>query len=170
MAGIDKDFVYQLTDWQTRLLSYLFTLLGDFHDARDVLQETNLVLWKKHATHEKVEDFGAWAIKCAYFQALAFLRDRKRDPHLFDEELLGLFADVTTSQPDEERHLALRDCLIKLPANQRSLLRERYQERKTVRQLAAEQGKKESAMRMLLMRIRDALRVCIESTLRETNP
>ncbi len=170
MAEPDKQFVYQLTDWQTRLLSYLFTLLGDIHDARDVLQETNLVLWKKHGEGEPVLDFGAWAIKCAYFQALAFLRDRKRDPHLFDDELLDLFAEVTTREPDEDRHLALRDCLSRLPAEQRGLLQERYCSGKTVRELAAEQGKKESAMRMLMMRIRDTLRVCIESKLREIHP
>ena len=170
MSAPDKDFVYQLTDWQTRLLSYLFTLLGDMHDARDVLQETNMVLWKKHADQGPVRDFGAWAIKCAHFQALAFLRDRKRDPHLFDDELLGLFADVTTGEPDEERHLALRDCLARLPAKQRGLLQERYREGKTVRKLAAEQGKNESMMRMLLMRIRNILRACIESKLRESHP
>ena len=170
MAAPDKEFVYQLTDWQTRLLSYLFTLLGDIHDARDVLQETNLVLWTKHSDEEPVRDFGAWAIKCAYFQALAFLRDRKRDPHLFDDELLGLFADVTTREPDEERHLALRDCLARLPEKQRGLLQERYLAGKTVREMAARHDKKESAMRMLLMRIREILRVCIESKLRETHP
>lgn len=43
----DKEFVYQRTDWQYRLFGYLVTLLASLHDARDVLQETNLVLWRK---------------------------------------------------------------------------------------------------------------------------
>jgi DNA-directed RNA polymerase specialized sigma24 family protein len=51
---------------------------GDLHDARDVLLETNLVLWQKIGEFEPGSNFGAWARKIAYFQALAFLRDRKR--------------------------------------------------------------------------------------------
>ena len=64
MAEPDKEFVYQLTDWQNRLFGYLVTLLGNLHDARDVLQETNLVLCRKilqsqdtcsHCVHRMVE-------------------------------------------------------------------------------------------------------------------
>jgi RNA polymerase sigma-70 factor (ECF subfamily) len=170
MAAPDKEFVYQLTDWQNRLFGYLMTLLGNLHDARDVLQETNLVLWRKVDAFEPGTDFGAWARKCAYYQALAFLRDRKRDPHLFDDNLLALFADEEpdSAQDDNERRLALRDCLAQLPDRQRSLINQRYREELPVRQLAADLGKKESAMKMGLMRLREALRTCIESKLKET--
>ena len=171
MADPDKEFVYQLTDWQNRLFGYLVTLLGNLHDARDVLQETNLVLWRKMGDFEPGTDFGAWARKCAYYQALAFLRDRKRDRHLFDDDLLALFADEEShSAPDDERLLALRDCLARLPDRQRQLLSLRYREEIPVRQLATDFKKKESAMKMTLMRIREALHTCIESRLKETTP
>ena len=170
MPDPDKEFAYQLTDWQNRLFGYLVTLMGNLHDARDVLQETNLVLWRKLDDFEPGSDFGAWARKCAYYQALAFLRDRKRDRHLFDDDLLALFADEEShySAPDDdERRLALRDCLAQLPDRQRQLLSLRYQEEIPVRQLATDFGKKESAMKMALMRIREALHTCIESRLKE---
>ena len=170
MEAPDKEFVYQLTDWQNRLFGYLVTLLGNLHDARDVLQETNLVLWRKMDEFEPGTNFGAWARKCAYYQALAFLRDRKRDPHLFDDDLLSLFADETadSAHDDDERRLALRDCLAQLPDRQRRLIDQRYREEVPVRQLAADFGKKESAMKMGLMRIREALHTCIETKLKET--
>ena len=76
MEAPDKEFVYLLTDWQNRLFGYLVTLLGNVHDAHDVLQETNLLLWHKMDDFEPDSEFGAWARECAYFQALAFLRDR----------------------------------------------------------------------------------------------
>ena len=168
----DKEFVYQLTDWQNRLFGYLFTLLGNLHDARDVLQETNLVLWRKMGEFEPGTDFGAWARKCAYYQALAFLRDCKRDRHLFDDDLLARFAEEADERPadEEERSLALRDCLSKLQKRQRQLISRFYNDRTPVRQLAAELGKSESAIKMALMRTREILRTCININLRETTP
>ena len=135
MAQSEKEFVYQLTDWQNRLFGYLVTLLSNTHDARDVLQETNLVLWRKMEDFQPGTDFGAWARKCAYFQALAFLRDRKRDRHLFDDDVLALLAseDAGDAGDENERRLALRDCLACLPDKHRQLIDKRYREEVPIR-------------------------------------
>lgn len=167
MEAPDKEFVYQLTDSQKRLFGYLITLLGSLEDARDVLQETNLVIWRKMEEFEPGSNFGAWASRIAYFQALAFLRDKKRDRHLFDEELLERFAEEEETSPNREKELALRDCLASLSDQQRSLISSRYRDEKSVKQLAAESHKKESAMKMTLMRIRQGLLTCIETKLKE---
>ncbi|MEM1295659.1 MAG: sigma-70 family RNA polymerase sigma factor, partial [Verrucomicrobiota bacterium] len=168
METPDKAFIYQLTDWQNRLFGYLVTLLGNVHDAHDVLQETNVVLWKKIDEFEPGTNFGAWARKVAYFQALAFLRDRKRDKHLFDDDLLEQFAEEESNAGEEERELALRDCLAQLPDRQRDLISQRYGDGGSIRKLAQDTGKKESAMKMTLMRIRHALLGCIQSKLEAT--
>lgn len=172
MSNTHKEFVYQLTDWQSRLYGYLMTLLGDPDDARDVLQETNLVLWRKIDEFEDIRDFGAWARKCAYFQTLAFLRDRKRDRHIFDDDLLAKFAEEAEASPanEEELSLALRDCLSCLPNRQRQLISQHYQQRVPIRKMAADHGKSESAIKMALMRIRDTLRGCINTKLKEAAP
>ncbi len=169
MKPPDKEFVYQLTDWQNRLFGYLVTLLGNVHDAHDVLQETNLVLWRKMDDFTLDSDFGAWARKCAYFQALAFLRDRKRDRHLFDDDLLAQFAEEATDAEHEagDRILAMRDCLSRLPDTHRQLINLRYGQNQSVQQLAKDTDKKESAMKMMLMRIRQSLHTCIELKLKE---
>ena len=171
MDAPDKEFVYQLTDWQKRLFGYLTTLLGSLDDARDVLQETNLVLWQKMNEFEPGTSFGAWARKVAYFQALAFIRDRKRDKHLLNDALLEKFAaEETEVSSEEEKEIALRDCLANLPDKHRTLISKRYRDQKSVKQLAAESGKKESATKTMLMRIRQSLLTCIESKLKEVAP
>ena len=164
MKAPDKEFVYQLTDCQNRLFGYLVTLLGSVTDAQDVLQETNLVLWRKIDTFTTGSDFDAWARKCAYFQALAFLRDRKRDRHLFDEDLLAQFADETPDVRHEasDQILALLDCLMRLPERSRQLISLRYGQNKSVHELAEVIGKKESATKMMLMRIRQSLHCCLQ--------
>jgi RNA polymerase sigma-70 factor, ECF subfamily len=170
MAEANKEFVYQLTDYQNRLFGYLVTLLSSTHDARDVLQETNLVMWKKIDEFEAGTDFGAWARKCAYYQALAFLRDRKRDRHLFDEDVLALLAsdDPEPVHEEDERRLALRDCLACLPDKHRKLVDRRYREEVSIKKLAADLGKNESSMKMIMMRIREKLQTCITTKLSES--
>jgi RNA polymerase sigma-70 factor, ECF subfamily len=172
MAGPEETFVSELTDWQNRLFGYLVTILGNIDDARDVLQETNLVMWRRMDTFTPGTDFGAWARRCAYFQAMAFLRDRKRGPSLLSEELLALIVEEeeNTSFDERERRLALRDCLGQLNDEQRGLIKLRYRDQVPVRKLAADLGKSESAMKMTLLRVRELLQVCITSKLRETTP
>lgn len=171
MAETAPQFIRDITDCQNRLFGYLVTLLGNVHDARDVLQEANLVMWRRMDSFTPGTDFGAWARRCAYFQAMAFLRDRKRGPSLLGEELLALIAEEAEQNPvvdENERKLALRDCLSYLSDKQWQLIKYRYQDRMPVRNLAAEFGKSESAMKMLLLRIREVLHTCIDSKLKES--
>ena len=127
MESLEETYIRQLTDSQNALFGYLVTLLGDPVNAKEVLQETNVILWRKMGDFEPGSNFGAWSRKCAYFQALAFLRDRKRDPHVFDDDVLALIAVEEPEPTDEtEATLALRDCLSQLPESQRKLMDLRY--------------------------------------------
>ena len=81
-------YVQQLTDGQNRLYAYILMLLPNHDDAADVLQETNLVLWRKSGEFVEGTEFGAWACRIAYYQVFARLRDAKRDRLVFDPQLL----------------------------------------------------------------------------------
>ena len=59
-------FIRCLTDHQSRLFAYLVALLGDVHEARNVLQETNLELWRKSADFADGSDFSAWSRRVAH--------------------------------------------------------------------------------------------------------
>ena len=172
MEKLDEDFLSELTGCQNQLFAYLVTLLGNVHDTRDVLQETNLVMWRRVHTFTPGTNFEAWSRRCAYLQALAFLRDRKRSPNLLSEEALELIAgeEDSISGDENERVLALRDCLGRLNDKQRELIKCRYEDRESVKALPAMIEKKESATKMLLMRIREKLQVCIMTKLKESNP
>ena len=87
-----EQFVQQLTACQTMLYAYILMLLPSHDDADDVLQETNLVLWRKADEFVDGTEFGAWACRVAHFQVRAWLRDAQRDRHVFDPELLGSLA------------------------------------------------------------------------------
>jgi RNA polymerase sigma-70 factor (ECF subfamily) len=158
-------FIQLLTGEQTRLFGYIATLLGDVNDASNVLQQTNMVLWRKAGEFAIGTNFQVWARKVAYFQTLAFLRDRKRDRHIFDAELLDQLASRPAVSDEDERRVALRHCLGTISHESLELLRQRYAPGKTISAIARDRHKSEGAVKMALMRIRQSLVHCIERQL-----
>jgi RNA polymerase sigma-70 factor, ECF subfamily len=159
-------FIRLLTAHQNRLFAYLFTLLGDLNESHDVLQEANLVLWRQSAQFAEGTDFWAWSRTVAHFQALAHLRDKKRDRLRFDDDLLEQIAQ--RPEPvgdDDERRLALRQCLAELSDHLREMISQRYGSGGSVKALARRLGKSESAVKMMLLRTRHVLMHCLRRKL-----
>jgi RNA polymerase sigma-70 factor (ECF subfamily) len=161
-------FVRLLTAEQTQLFSYIVMLLGDVNDASNVLQQANLVLWRKIDEFDLNTNFQVWARKVAYYQTLAFLRDRKRDKHIFDEELLAQLAARPAAVDEDERRVALRHCLGTISRESLDLLLQRYYPGKSISAIAHDRQRSEGAVKMALMRIRQSLVHCIEGQLADT--
>lgn len=163
----DQPFVSALAASQMRLYGYVLSLVGNREQAHDVLQQTNLVLWQRSDDWEPGTNFIAWAMRVAYFEVLAFRRDRVREKLIFDDGLIQrIEQQVNRTAPEaEDRHAALRKCLERLPANHRELIQMRYGEGRDVASLAAELGRKSNTLAQTLHRIRAALLDCIQRTL-----
>jgi RNA polymerase sigma-70 factor, ECF subfamily len=159
------EFIRLLTGEQTRLFSYIASLLGNLNDASNVLQQTNITLWRKVDEFAIGTNFHVWARKVAYYQTLAFIRDRKRDRHIFDEELLTQLASRPTEVDEDERRVALRHCLGSISEDSLELVRQRYAPGKSIAEIAKLRQKSEGAIRMGLMRIRQALIDCVKKQL-----
>ena len=85
---------------------------------------------------------------------------------MFSEQLVDLLGADESPCPDEERlHAALDKCMGKLNANQRELIKERYTPGLSVEQYAATSGRSAGSLRIALLRIRESLRRCVETTL-----
>jgi RNA polymerase sigma-70 factor, ECF subfamily len=158
-------FIQLLTGDQARLFGYIVTLLGDLNDASNVLQQTNMVLWRKADEFKDGTSFHAWARKIAYYQTLAFLRDKKRDKHIFSEKLLEQLAFRPESPVEDERRVALRHCLGEISNESLELLRQRYAPGSSINDIAKSRSKSEGAIRMALQRIRQSLVHCVERQL-----
>ena len=65
-----EQFVQQLAEHQSRLFGYVYSMLGDHSRAADVLQETNLVLWRKNAEFDPDPES---ALVKAHYRAQAVL-------------------------------------------------------------------------------------------------
>src|SRR6478736_2339846 len=116
-------FLRLLTEHEAALRTFVRALLPSLSDASEVMQETAVVLWRKFGEFDAARDFRKWAFGVARLQALAYLRDRARDRHVFDDELLGRLADegAAAARRHEAQRGALDACLQKLPEPKRLL-------------------------------------------------
>jgi RNA polymerase sigma-70 factor, ECF subfamily len=162
-------FSEQLTAVQRELYAYILTLLPWSDQAIDVLQQTNLTLWRDAAKFQPGTNFRAWAYRVAYYQVLAQRRKTSRDHLQFDETLLKGLAEHASRDTyvAEDEALALRDCLGKLPEDERELIRRRYDSGATIKAIAADVGQSSNAITVRLHRIRRTLLDCIHRELSE---
>ena len=167
-----EHFIQSLTESQNRLYGYIFSLLGNHHAAADVLQECNLVLWRKYADFRDGAAFLPWAFGIARFQVLAHLRDEKRKHARFvDAELAELLHDEVVAQAGhfEDMQRALRHCVTRLAPSGRELIENRYHRNLALQAIADATERNLSAVKVALMRVRLALRECIERQMEKAN-
>lgn len=152
---------------QAELHRYILSLLPDRMRAEDVLQETNLVLWRKAAEYDPAQPFLPWALTVALYQVKAARRDAGRDRHVFDDSLVELLAGEHLEADSRESDLegALERCLRELPDQHRRLILARYTPGASVQDLAEQRNQTPTALSLTLLRIRKTLEACIERKL-----
>jgi RNA polymerase sigma-70 factor (ECF subfamily) len=136
----------------------------------DVLQETNITLWKKRSKFQLGTSFTAWSFAVARYTFLEFRRKTSRSKEFsFSDDLLELLAftpDQLEPSKAESRFSALESCLGKLSDSHRELIRLRYEREISIEQFAQKHGKSAGAIRVSLYQIRAGLRKCINLHLR----
>jgi RNA polymerase sigma-70 factor, ECF subfamily len=156
-------FIAALTRHQPALEAFCFAQLGNRQDAQEVLQVTCVKLWEKSSDWNPETEFLPWAFAVARFTVLSHIRDRMRDRLVFDEDVVMAMAEPTQELATqfEDRREALGTCLRKLKAEQRDLLQEHYIAGRSIRELSAATERSESAVKMILLRLREQLSHCI---------
>jgi RNA polymerase sigma-70 factor (ECF subfamily) len=161
-------FMRLWTESQQAVVNYIHATVRDPAAAKDLVQETALVLFRRFSEYDGQRPFLAWALGVAQFQVRGFHRDAARNPVCFDTELLDRFTELwaETAAAASERSSALEVCLERLPARPQQMLRLRYFEELNSEEIARRLGSKSAAVRVTLQRIREQLRACVEQQLR----
>lgn len=159
-------FLRLYVEHEEALRGFVRSLVPTLEDAREVMQQTAAVLWRKF---DESADFRPWAFGVAKFEALAFLRDRARDRHVFGDEVLALLEAEATeaARSSEQEEQALEQCLQKLPAAQRELVETAYAPGVRMDELARSAGRTPMALYKSLHRIRMILADCVQLTLNQ---
>jgi RNA polymerase sigma-70 factor (ECF subfamily) len=157
------EFVRVMTEHQGRLFAYILSLLGDPDAANDVLQETNVVLWRDSKEFRPGTNFKAWSFRIAHFQVMAWRQRQIRDRLVFEDDMLEVlaFAARDADETFDARQKLLTGCLEKLAPPHREMVRRRYAEGTDLRSIASERGMTANAVMQALFRIRQSLMSCV---------
>jgi len=158
-----KQLVTLMTKHQRQIFAYIYALVPNRYDAEDLLQETSVVICEKFDQFEEGTDFVAWGCQIAYWRIRYSRQKYARSKVVFNQELLDAVAQTASEMTPEldERHVALANCLAKLPLRDRELVLTRYEPGNGVEQAARRSGRSLQAAYKALTRIRKLLMDCV---------
>lgn len=149
------------------LRRYVFTLLPNEEDTKDVLQEVCISISRRFDEYDRSRPFLPWACRFAYFKVLKFQeQERPRRMIRLPAEVLELLA-VTREEEEPvlaERLVALEKCLDKLSDRDRRLIQARYVERTPTDEIASSFSQSRRTLFRNLERVRRLLFDCIDRT------
>lgn len=158
-------FIQRFAHHEPDLRRFIRSLLPNWTDADEVLQQTAIVIWKKFEQYDPETHFMKWACVIARFESLAYRRKMARDRLVFREDILELMADEGIDELEDRRqeHIAFESCLRDMPEKQRRFLTLAYTRGVKTKDLAEQAGSTAAAFYMRLKRLRHQLMHCIEA-------
>ena len=156
-------FMRLWTSSQPAVANFVHSLVRDRGAAKDVLQETALVIFRRFEAYDGERPFVAWALGIARYQVMGLWRDAARSLVVFDDEVLEKFTRTWAELAPviSDRAAALEPCIDSLAAHARRLVQLSYFEELNAEEIAGRLGGNGPSIRVTLQRIREQLRTCI---------
>ncbi len=179
-AGEETAFEQALRLYGGRLLATARRLTGNDDDAADALQEAFLAAFKSIDNFEEKSRLSTWLHRIVVNAALVKLRSRRRSHEVSIEPLLPRFREdghpedspaewpesvEAEAQRNEMRDI-IRDLVLQLPENYRTVLMLRDIEEMDTQETARILDIEVNAVKVRLHRARQALRALLDSRLR----
>jgi RNA polymerase sigma-70 factor (ECF subfamily) len=150
---------------QPMVSAFLRGIIVNKTDCDDLLQEAAVAVIKSYGSYDQTRSFDGWVLGVAQNVLRNHFRKVARDRLIFDEGLLmGLADSFAAVAPEQTRKMdRLEECLDKLSPSARDLCEMRYREELSIAAISNRVGKTSATIAKTLQRIRDQLRICIES-------
>lgn len=169
----DEDAFCELVQlYQARVRTYIGRFIRDPNVVDDLAQNTFLSSFRKLESWRGDAALGTWLLAIARNEALMYLREERLRRERESASLPGALArwtrermasDEASVDAHESELAALEECLEGLQEHSARLVREFYFEGRTAREISEVSGKKEVSVWVTIMRIRRALRDCIQA-------
>lgn len=156
-------FMRLFLEHEPAILRSVLVFVPQRADARDIVQETAVALWRHFPEYDPNRPFVNWACGFARIEVRRFLRRHQRQSALSEAAALALMeSDRTQAAWHEERERYLADCRAQLAPEQRRILHGYYVDELAVEALAQRHDRSAEAIYKMLQRIRHALLECME--------
>jgi RNA polymerase sigma-70 factor, ECF subfamily len=158
-----------------RLMGYILSAVRDPHTAEDIFQEVWVRLSAEIQREGEVSQQTAWCRGVARNLLLHHWRTEQRSKADLFGDLDDVLLELDTALAEDslhvaeanDRHIALAECLVRLPAPAQELLKLRYEFGFSIDEISTRVSKSVAAITKTLSRLRELLCQCVE---RRLNP
>lgn len=159
-------FTRLLLDSEPVILRSILVLVPHRADAREILQETAVALWRQFETYDAERPFLNWAMGFARVETRRFLAKEARRAQLSEKAIEALEQEMhSCSDFDSALETHLATCLGKLNEKPRRLVQGYYHEGHTPEILSQRENRSVEAIYKTIQRARRNLQACIERQL-----
>ena len=162
---------YSITSWmevQTIVSAYVRSVVLNYHDSEDVIQNIAMVFTNKFDQLGSSRDLIPWVLKVARYEVVNYFRAQNREKKFFDEKAMQRIEHAYQSiHPEaDDVKAALHECIKKLNGRPRDMLKLRYFKDMGIGDISRQLGISKNAVYIMLCRARDAQANCVQ---RKTN-
>jgi len=159
--------------YRVELLAYARSLLGNYAEAEDAVQEAMLAVVKKSDQFQEGTSMLAWCRSIVRIEVLRAKqrhhRERTLTERLLDDAIDAAFQELQAARRHDEAESwrkALRRCLKRVPTRGQGVLRARLIDELSYQQIGERLGMTIEAVRKALFRLKKQVRSCVETSLR----
>ncbi|WP_028504637.1 RNA polymerase sigma factor [Ruminococcus sp. FC2018] len=163
--GDESGLVEIIRDYKDGLIFYLTGIVGDIHEAEDLVQDTFVLLGTKKPKDKGKGSFKTWLYTIGRNIAIDHLRKRKRlkeTPMKLSPEQADELADMGSAYIREEQKITIHKALRRLKPEYQQILWLQYFEELSMKDCARIMKKSVHGTEMLASRARKALRAQLE--------
>ncbi len=163
MDDLTSQFLKHYVENQRRIYGLIRSLVPRCQDADDVMQETTAVMWQKFREFQPGTNFSAWGNRIAHLLVLKHYQKNKNLPSFKPEILDEITKDAHILNKQMTHRLdALLSCLKKLSSDDRELVKWRYEQNTSVKEISQKQNIASHTIYRSLGRIHNCLLDCIK--------
>ena len=174
MSETLKQITTEFLASRPHLMGFIYGLVRNPQMAEDVYQEVWLKLANEMEKGVVIEDQGKWCRKVARNLIVQYWREQRDAKVVADSTLLEFvdFVELAFDESDprddrwSDRQLALNECVQALPSKSRQLLLLKYDDGFAMSTIAARMQQSTAAVVKALVRLRQALSVCVAKNLK----
>ncbi len=160
-------------DHRVELLAYARSLLGNYAEADDAVQEAMLVVVRKFDQFRDGTSMLSWCRAIVRLEVLRIKQQHRQEwslaERLLDDAIDAAFEESQTAQRRDNAqlwHEALESCLGRVPKRGRRVLQARFVDELSYQQIGQRVGMTLEAVRKALFRLKKQVRSCVEISLR----
>lgn len=161
-------FTRLLLESEPVMLRSILVIVPNRADAREIVQETAVALWRQFDTYDSARPFLNWAMGFSRIETRRFLARETRQAQLSIQAMGALELEMQqTAEFDHAIETHLSSCLSKLSEKSLRLIKGYYHEGRSPETLSERESQTVEAIYKTIQRARRDLKTCIERQIRK---